>query len=82
MKNGETQIELFTFPEAPRRLSHPEAEGLRHIAFQVSDIQQVCEYLEKKGVKTEPPRTDAQTGKRYTFFQDPDKLPLEIYETK
>lgn len=77
---GSQQIELFSFPHAPKRPSFPEAQGLRHLAFSVTDIDQVIAQLEEKGVKVEPVRIDEFTGKRFTFFADPDGLPLEIYE--
>ena len=73
-------IELFSFPSPPQRVSKPEACGLRHLAFAVEDIDGYVAYLEGKGLKVEPIRIDELTGKRYTFFQDPDSLPLEIYE--
>ncbi len=75
-----TQIELFSFPDAPTRPSFPEAQGLRHLAFAVDDVADVKAKLEAKGVLVEPIRVDAATGKRYTFFADPDQLPLEIYQ--
>lgn len=75
-----TQIELFSFPAAPKRLSYPEAQGLRHLAFAVEDIEQVIAHLHQHGVEAEPIRTDELTGKRFTFFQDPDQLPIEVYE--
>jgi glyoxylase I family protein len=74
------QIELFSFPHPPKRPSYPEAAGLRHLAFQVTDIEAaVCE-LKEHGVSVEPIRIDSLTGKQFTFFQDPDGLPLELYE--
>ncbi|WP_322804357.1 VOC family protein [Vibrio alfacsensis] len=75
-----TQIELFSFPEAPRRPSFPEAQGLRHLAFQVDSVQNVKAYLESQNVEVEPIRIDEFTGKMFTFFQDPDGLPLELYQ--
>jgi glyoxylase I family protein len=78
--NGVYQIELFSFPEPPRRLSHPEARGLRHLAFAVANLEEAIGELNRQGVATEPIRVDAFTGKRFTFFQDPDGLPLELYE--
>ena len=78
--NDVYQIELFSFPNPAIRPSHPEACGLRHLAFEVDDIDEAIENLERKGVATEPIRIDAMTGKRFTFFQDPDGLPLELYE--
>ncbi|EHC12299.1 VOC family protein [Fischerella thermalis] len=74
------QIELFSFPNPPQRVSQPEACGLRHLAFQVENIDEVVSELKAKGVEVEEIRTDEITGKKFTFFQDPDALPLEIYE--
>lgn len=74
------QIELFSFPNPPSRLTQPEACGLRHLAFATDDIASAIENLLKYGVKAEAVRTDELTGKRYTFFADPDGLPLELYE--
>ena len=74
------QIELFSFPGAPPRPSWPEACGLRHLCFAVTDIAECVRELEAKGVKVEPVRVDELTGQRYTFFADPDGLPLELYE--
>ena len=73
-------IELFSFPNPPARTSRPEACGLRHLAFEVDDIDQAVTSLEEKGVSVEPIRVDEYTGKRFTFFADPDDLPLEFYE--
>ncbi|WP_234496670.1 VOC family protein [Vibrio maritimus] len=75
-----TQIELFSFPEAPPRPSFPEAQGLRHLAFSVDDIDSAVSQLVEQDVSVEPIRVDEYTGKRYTFFQDPDGLPLELCE--
>jgi glyoxylase I family protein len=75
-----TQIELFTFPDPPKRLSYPEACGLRHLAFEVADVAAAVAELEGRGMKVEPVRVDEQTGRRFTFFADPDGLPLELYE--
>ncbi len=75
-----SQIELFSFPNPPKRVNSPEACGLRHLAFKVQDIEQAVTELEQKGVISEPIRIDELTGKRYTFFRDPDDLPLEFYE--
>ncbi|MDM5223570.1 VOC family protein [Peribacillus sp. NJ11] len=80
MVGGEYQLELFSFPESPNRLSYPEAKGLRHLAFEVEDINQAVKDLEKENIPVEPIRVDELTGKRFTFFCDPDDLPLEIYE--
>lgn len=75
-----SQIELFSFPEAPKRPSYPEAQGLRHLAFTVENIEKAVEYLNSFDLETEPIRTDETTDKRFTFFFDPDGLPLELYE--
>jgi glyoxylase I family protein len=75
-------IELFSFPSPPPRPSTPESCGLRHLAFQVTDVEKSKESLESKGVIVEPLRTDEYTGKRFTFFADPDGLPLELYENQ
>ncbi|MCK8072161.1 VOC family protein [Vibrio sp. 1CM23M] len=79
LPNG-AQIELFSFPNAPERPSFPEAQGLRHLAFCVDDVQQVKSYLEGQGIEVEPIRVDEFTGKTFTFFADPDGLPLELYQ--
>lgn len=74
-----TQIELFSFPDAPPRPSWPEARGLRHLAFAVDDLDRVCAALAARGVTLEPVRVDPYTGRRFVFFSDPDGLPLELY---
>jgi glyoxylase I family protein len=73
-------IELFSFQDPPERVSRPEAQGLRHLAFSVTDLEKAVEHLNANGVTTEPIRVDEYTGKRFTFFEDPDHLPLELYE--
>ena len=78
--DGLYQIELFSFPDPPPRRSQPEACGLRHLAIAVTDLEAAIAELNRKGISTEPIRTDALTGRRFTFFQDPDGLPLELYE--
>ena len=78
--NDVYQIELFSFPSPPLRLSHPEATGLRHLAFSVENIEEVLKHLKKFNVTTETIRVDEFTGKRFTFFLDPDGLPIEQYE--
>jgi glyoxylase I family protein len=78
--NSRYVIELFSFPDPPKRLTGPEARGLRHLAFSVLDLSSSVNFLQGKGVFTEPIRVDEHTGKRFTFFQDPDGLPLELYE--
>lgn len=74
------QLELFSFPDAPARPSRPEACGLRHLAFVVRDLEAYIGWLVSNGVEVEPIRVDEFTNKRFTFFQDPDGLPLELYE--
>lgn len=74
------QIELFTFPEPPFRVDNPEARGLRHLAFAVIEIEKMVAFLESSGIDVEPIRIDNLTGKKFTFFKDPDGLPLELYE--
>lgn len=76
------QIELFSFPAPPPRPSTPEAQGLRHLAFVVEDIDAACARLVAQGVTVEPIRVDEYTGRRFTFFPDPDGLPLELYEAE
>jgi glyoxylase I family protein len=78
--NGHYQIELFSFPNPPARVSRPEAAGLRHLAFAVRDLEAAITRLTSFGVATEPIRTDEFTNRRFTFFEDPDGLPLELYE--
>jgi len=73
-------IELFSFPEPPPRPSRPEAQGLRHLAFTVQNVDTAVAQLQASGVTPEPIRVDPYTGKRFTFFTDPDGLPLELYE--
>ena len=73
-------IELFSFPSPPPRLTHPEAAGLRHLAFEVDSMAETVLELDALGVAHEEVRTDEYTGKRFLFFQDPDGLPIEVYE--
>ena len=75
-----TQLELFSFPSPPPRPSYPEACGLRHLAFEVDDVAAACERLKGQGIEAEPLRVDEFTGRRFTFFADPDGLPIELYE--
>ena len=75
-----SQIELFSFPDAPARATRPEAQGLRHLAFRVVDVAAAKAWLEGQGVAVEPIRVDDLTGRAFAFFPDPDGLPLEIYE--
>lgn len=79
--NDAIQIELFSFPSPPPRVSRPEACGLRHLAFSVDDLDASIEYLQAKGVILEAIRVDEFTGKRFVFFSDPDGLPIEIMES-
>jgi glyoxylase I family protein len=76
----QTQIELFSFPHPPARPQSPEACGLRHLAFEIADLEAAVNDLQTKGIEVEPIRVDEWTGKRFTFFKDPDGLPLELYE--
>jgi len=78
--NGLYQIELFSFPNPPARPSHPEAAGLRHLAFEVENIVTTIAEVQKHGIDVESVRVDEHTGKRFTFFADPDGLPIEFYE--
>ncbi|MEO5601590.1 MAG: VOC family protein [Cyclobacteriaceae bacterium] len=78
--NDQYVIELFSFPAPPERVSRPEACGLRHLAFTVGNVESASVELIKKGVVMEPIRVDEFTGKRFTFFADPDGLPIELYE--
>ncbi len=78
--NGQYVIELFSFPSPPLRLSRPEGSGLRHIAFEVDDLNAAIEKLKHHKIICEPIRIDETTNKRFTFFADPDDLPIELYE--
>jgi len=80
LKIGDSEIELFSMNECPKRLTRPEACGLRHLAFYVDNIEEVIEELNLNGIITEPIRIDEYTGKKFTFFSDPDGLPLELHE--
>ena len=80
LRLGETVIELFIRPDAPARVNNPEAMGLRHLAFHVEDIEPVVAWLNDSGIETEPVREDPYNGGRFTFFRDPDGLPLELHE--
>jgi len=77
---GQYQIELFSFPSPPARPSRPEAAGLRHLAFEVDNIDEAIAAIKNFGVMVEPIRIDEFTGKRFTFFADPDDLPIEFVE--
>ena len=76
----DSELEIFAIPGAPPRLSYPEARGLRHLAFRVSDVEQAVKQLEEKGIECEPIRWDPYTQRKITFFHDPDGLPLELHE--
>ena len=78
--NGQYLLELFSFPDPPERLTRPESTGLRHIAFEVDDLEESMQSLEEKGLMVEPIRIDEFTAKRFTFLFDPDDLPIELYE--
>jgi len=80
MVNNQYQIELFSFPNPPSRPNRPEAAGLRHLAFEVNNISEAVQELTEKGIEVEEIRIDPITDKKFTFFQDPDGLPLELYE--
>lgn len=77
---GDVELELFIMPQSPKRVNYPEAQGLRHLAFRVESVDETVRMLNAKGVETEPVRLDTYTGKKMTFFHDPDGLPLEIHE--
>ncbi|KUP04404.1 hypothetical protein Q73_13165 [Bacillus coahuilensis m2-6] len=77
---GVYQIELFSFPDPKKRPTRPEAAGLRHLAFSVDDVVQAVQYIQSAGIETEEIRRDPYTTKRFVFFQDPDGLPIELYE--
>lgn len=78
--NGDYIIELFSFPNPPKRPTRPEAAGLRHLAFEVSDLNKMIESLENHNIEVEPVRVDEITNKRFTFIADPDGLPIEFCE--
>ena len=80
LRQGDTVIELFIRPDAPQRVNNPEALGLRHLAFRVADIDPAVAWLNSLGIETEPVREDPYNGGRFTFFKDPDGLPLELHE--
>ena len=77
---GSVEVELFIMENPPRRVTNPEARGLRHLAFHVEDIEPAVAWLNSMGIETEPVRVDPFTNKRMTFFRDPDGLPLELHE--
>ena len=77
---GDGELEIFSIPGAPPRPSYPEAQGLRHLAFRVEDVEAAVRELEARGIPCEPIRLDPYTGTRMTFFHDPDGPPLELHE--
>ena len=80
LRVGDIELEIFGVKNPPKRVTNPEACGLRHLAFYVEDIEAAVKWLNDKGIVTEPVRYDEFTGKRMTFFRDPDELPLELHE--
>ncbi|WP_281232320.1 SMU1112c/YaeR family gloxylase I-like metalloprotein [Flavobacterium gelatinilyticum] len=78
--NGSYVVELFSFPDPPKRPSRPEAVGLRHLAFEVINLNETVAFLTSKNIESEPIRIDETTQKRFTFIADPDLLPIEFYE--
>ena len=80
LRQGDTVLELFIKPDYPERVTNPEAKGLRHLAFHVADIEPAVAWLNSLGIETEPIREDKVNGGRFTFFKDPDGLPLELHE--
>ena len=80
IRQGDTVLELFIKPDAPTRVTNPEARGLRHLAFHVENIEPAVAWLNGMGIETEPVREDKANGGRFTFFRDPDGLPLELHE--
>ena len=77
---GDTTLELFIVPDAPKRVTNPEAMGLRHLAIHVEDVEAGEKWLNSLGIETEPIREDKVNGGRFLFFKDPDGLPLELHE--
>ena len=80
LRQGDTVLELFVKPNYPERVTNPEAKGLRHLAFRVENIEPAVAWLNQMGIETEPIRFDKVNGGRFTFFKDPDGLPLELHE--
>ena len=80
IQQGDTTLEVFIKPNNPERVTDPEAKGLRHLAFHVEDIEPAARWLNGMGIETEPIREDKVNGGRFTFFKDPDGLPLELHE--
>ena len=80
LKFGDGELEIFAIPGAPPRPNYPEAQGLRHLAFRVDDVERAVKELEERGIECEPIRLDPYSQRRMTFFHDPDGLPLELHE--
>ena len=80
LRLGQTCLELFVKPDAPERVTNPEAMGLRHLAFHVENVEEAAAWLNGMGIETEPIRVDKVNGGRFTFFRYPDGLPLELHE--
>ena len=80
LRLGDTVIELFIHPNAPQRVTEPEALGLRHLAFRVTDVAEARDWLNRRGIETEPIHEDTANGGHYVFFRDPDGLPLELHD--
>ena len=80
LRLGDTTLEVFIKPDAPKRVTDPEALGLRHLAFHVENVVQAAAWLNEMGIETEPIREDPVNGGKFTFFRDPDGLPLELHE--
>lgn len=78
--NDDTELEIFGVANPPARVTRPEAAGLRHLAFRVENIEKTAAELEALGIPVEPIRMDAYSGRKFTFFTDPDGLPLELHE--
>ena len=78
--NDDTELEIFGVANPPARVTRPEAAGLRHLAFRVENIEKTAAELEALGIPVEPIRMDAYSGRKFTFFADPDGLPLELHE--
>lgn len=78
--NDTTELEIFGVNNPPKRVNRPEAAGLRHLAFYTEDVEAAAAELAEKGISMEPVRVDEFSGKRFTFFADPDGLPIELHE--
>lgn len=80
LRLGDMELEIFSAPKAPLRVTNPEARGLRHLCFRVENIGEAVDWLKAMGIETEPVRLDPYSNKKFTFFRDPDDLPLELHE--